>query len=181
LATAVICGLSEACGEICVVMDADFSHPPEEIPTLIAAIRNGNCDLAIGSRYVEGGAVDSRWSWFRRVNSRLATLLARGLTGIADPMAGFFAIRRAVFERAGELRPLGYKILLELVVRCDCRNVVEVPILFRDRAEGESKLSMRQQWLYLRHLLRLYSARYLSRRSVHQESVPVDEPKRRAA
>jgi dolichol-phosphate mannosyltransferase len=162
-------------------MDADFSHPPEEVPTLVAAVRAGDCEMAVGSRYVAGGEVDAGWSWFRRVNSRVATLLARGLTDIADPMAGFFAIRRSALERAGELRPLGYKILLELVVRCDCRKVVEVPILFRDRVEGESKLSMRQQWLYLRHLMRLYAVRYLSRRSAQPRSAPVEEPRRRAA
>jgi dolichol-phosphate mannosyltransferase len=111
----------------------------------------------------------------------VATLLSRGLTDIADPMAGFFAIRRTVVERGGELRPLGYKIALELIVRCDCRNVVEVPILFRDREEGESKLSMRQQWLYIRHLLRLYAAQYLIGHRTHSKREPVDQPHRHAA
>lgn len=181
LATAVVRGLCEANAEICVVMDADFSHPPEEVPALVAALLHSDREMAIGSRYVEGGAIDANWSRFRRLNSRVATLLAQGLTHIADPLAGFFAIRRNVVERGGELRPLGYKIALELIVRCDCRKVVEVPILFRDRAEGESKLSLRQQWLYLRHLARLYAARYLSRRGALQPTVPVAEPQRRAA
>lgn len=181
LATAVIRGLQEAQGEICVVMDADFSHPPEEVPVLVAAVRMGDCEMAVGSRYVSGGEVDKNWSLFRRINSRVATLLARGLTDIADPMAGFFAIRKTVFQRTTELRPLGYKIALELIVRCDCRNVVEVPIQFRDRATGESKLSMRQQWLYLRHLGRLYAARYLTRRGMRRQRQESIEPQRRAA
>lgn len=181
LATAVVRGLVDANGEICVVMDADFSHPPDAVPTLVAAVRDGDCEMAIGSRYIEGGAVDAGWSWFRRANSRVATLLARGLTDIADPMAGFFAVRRSVFERAGELRPLGYKIALELIVRCDCKKVVEVPILFRDRAAGESKLSMRQQWLYLRHLMRLYAVRYFARRPVRPQPAHAASPQQRAA
>lgn len=181
LATAVVRGLRAAYGEICVVMDADFSHPPDAVSKLVAAVRDGGFEMAIGSRYVSGGAVDENWSWFRRANSRVATLLARGLTNIADPMAGFFAIRRDVVARAGELRPLGYKIALELVVRCDCRRVVEVPIRFQDRAVGESKMSVRQQWQYLRHLGRLYVARYLSGRRGAEKTTPTVEPARRAA
>lgn len=178
LATAVLRGFAAAIGDVCVVMDADFSHPPKAIPELVAAIRTGGCDMAIGSRYVRGSAVDASWSWLRRVNSRVATLLARGLTDVADPMAGFFAIRQSTLARAAALRPIGYKIAIELIVRCDCRNVAEVPILFQDRVVGESKMSARQQWLYLRHLARLYAVRYLNRGRL---PAPVAEPQRRAA
>jgi dolichol-phosphate mannosyltransferase len=181
LATAVLRGFEAASGDICVVMDADLSHPPEAIPELVAAIRARDCDMAIGSRYVRGGGVDAGWSWSRRVNSRVATLLARGLTDMADPMAGFFAIRRSTLARAAVLRPIGYKIALELIVRCDCRNVVEVPILFQDRAVGESKMSLRQQWLYVRHLGRLYAARFWTRRRVEREAVWEGGDRRRAA
>lgn len=181
LATAVIRGLQATSSEICVVMDADFSHPPEAVPKLVEAVREGGSEMAIGSRYILGGAVDENWSWFRRANSRVATYLAKGLTRISDPMAGFFAIRRDVFTRAGVVRPLGYKIALELLVRCDCRHVAEVPIRFQDRAVGESKMTMRQQWLYLRHLGRLYAARYLKRRGVTAQSPPTEEPRRQAA
>ena len=185
LATAVLRGFEKARGEICVVMDADFSHPPAMVPALIAAVRSPECDLAIGSRYVAGGAVDASWSWFRRLNSRVASLLARGLTDAADPMAGFFAIKTATLSRATTLRPLGYKIALELIVRCQCRNVVEVPIMFRDRTIGESKLSLAQQWLYLRHLGRLYAALYaptrLWPRSAASRRVELPPSKRRAA
>jgi dolichol-phosphate mannosyltransferase len=162
LATAVLHGLRAARGNICVVMDADFSHPPEAVPALVAAAKSPDCDMAIGSRYVVGGAVDRNWGWFRRLNSRVASLLARGLTSAADPMAGFFAIRTEQLKRAAAIRPIGYKIALELIVRCDCRRIVEVPISFHDRRIGKSKLSLAQQWLYLRHLARLYAARYSS-------------------
>jgi dolichol-phosphate mannosyltransferase len=175
LATAVLRGLQLATGNVLVVMDADFSHPPEAVPALLAAAESPECDLAIGSRYVAGGALDPNWSSLRRLNSYLATLLARGLTDASDPMAGFFAIRRETLARAKTLRPLGYKILLELVVRCNCRRIVEIPIMFQDRISGESKLSLTQQWLYVRHLARLYAARYLDRRTA-SKAASLDEP-----
>src|SRR4051812_13174266 len=161
LATAVLKGLRDSVGEICVVMDADGSHPPAAVPELVDAARSPFCDVAIGSRYVRGGSADEKWSFGRRINSLGATLLARGLTRARDPMAGFFAIRQAKIAQANSLQPLGYKILLELIVRCDCRRIVEVPIHFQDRTLGESKLSTAQMWLYLRHLSRLYAVRYL--------------------
>jgi dolichol-phosphate mannosyltransferase len=160
LATAVLCGLRAAAGEICVVMDADFSHPPETVPRLVSAVRAADCEMAIGSRYVPGGSLDRKWSWARRWNSKVASLLAYGLTSVADPMAGFFAIKRETLARSAEFRPLGYKIALELIVRCNCRGIVEIPIAFQDRCLGESKLTTTQQWLYLRHLGRLYGAKY---------------------
>ena len=185
LATAVLRGLQLANGNVLVVMDADFSHPPEAVPALVAAAASPQCDLAIGSRYVAGGAVDPNWSWRRRINSKVAGLLARGLTDVSDPMAGFFAIRRDTLARAKTLRPLGYKILLELVVRCGCRRIVEIPIEFHDRMSGESKLSLAQQWLYVRHLARLYAARYLGQRTVSVPANPdrstAQAPTRRAA
>ncbi|HEX3600666.1 MAG TPA: polyprenol monophosphomannose synthase [Lacipirellulaceae bacterium] len=161
LATAVLKGLSEAAGEICVVMDADGSHPPDAVPDLVAAVRSPFCDVSIGSRYIPGGSADENWGWFRRLNSSLATLLARGLTRAADPLAGFFAVRKSTLAQAKTLCPLGYKILLEIIVRADCRRIVEVPIHFQDRKLGQSKLSIKQQWLYLRHLAKLYAVRYL--------------------
>jgi dolichol-phosphate mannosyltransferase len=185
LASAVLRGLRESRGEICVVMDADFSHPPEIVPALVAAAQSPECDMAIGSRYVAGGSVAQDWSWFRRLNSRVATLLARGLTNASDPMAGLFAIRKSTLVRAGELRPLGYKVALELIVRCSCRNVVEVPIHFQDRAAGDSKMTLEQQWLYLRHLMRLYRSHYLSPRTATNAATkplaPAAEPTRRVA
>lgn len=166
LSTAVLTGFREAAGDICVVMDADGSHPPEAVPQLVEAVRYPFCDVAIGSRYTRGGSADENWGWFRRLNSTFATILARGLTPARDPLAGFFAVHRAtVLTHVDSLQPLGYKILLELIVRCDCRRITEVPIRFRNRAVGTSKLSFKQQWLYLKHLARLYAARYLPTRT----------------
>ena len=156
LSGAVLHGLREAQGAILAVMDADLSHPPEAVPDLLHAIRAG-ADFAIGSRYVQGGSTDPAWSLYRRLNSRLARLFARPLAAVRDPLAGFFALPRSRFAQARDLDPVGYKIGLELLVKCRCRNVVEVPIHFRDRAHGSSKLTLREQMNYVRHLGRLYA------------------------
>jgi len=160
LATAVICGLRHTIGHIVVVMDADLSHPPESVPQLLNALRNKDADFVIGSRYVDGGSVDDSWSLLRHINSRVATLLAVGLTSAKDPMAGFFALRRSSLLDLSTLRPCGYKIGLELIVKCGCENVAEVPIRFEDRQRGESKLNLKQQWLYVKHLALLYLYRF---------------------
>jgi dolichol-phosphate mannosyltransferase len=170
LSSAVICGLRAAAGQILVVMDADLSHPPEAIPEMVAACRKPLVDFVIGSRHAVGGSISQTWSVFRRLNSSVATLLARGLTAARDPMSGFFALQRSTFESASDVCPIGYKIGLELIVRCDCRQIVEVPIHFEDRVAGESKLTMMQQWHYLRHLARLYWAKYaMPTRSTRRE------------
>jgi dolichol-phosphate mannosyltransferase len=156
LATAVIAGLQAAHGEIVVVMDADLSHPPESIPALVDHLRDPRVEMAIGSRFVAGGRVDLHWPLHRRLNSLVGRLLARPLTPVRDMMSGFFAVRRRDL-RLTELRPVGYKIALELIVRHRWRNVVEIPISFTDRAAGQTKLNIAEQLRYLRHLARLYA------------------------
>jgi len=155
LATAVISGLRQARGEVCVVMDADLSHPPEAIPQLLAAMEDTSVQAAVGSRFVPGGKVDLHWPLHRRLNSLLGRLAARPLTSVRDMMAGFFCVRRSEID-FDRLAPIGYKILLELIVRHGWRRIVEVPITFRDRAAGETKLNLAEQLRYLRHLGRLY-------------------------
>lgn len=163
LATAVIHGLREARGELCVVMDADLSHPPEAIPKLLEAMRDPRVQMAIGSRFVRGGSVDLHWPLHRRLNSWVARMLARPLTSVKDMMAGFFCVRRAELE-LDRLSPVGYKIALELIVRHRWKNVVEVPITFSDRSAGQTKLNLAEQLRYLRHLRRLYSHVLFGRR-----------------
>jgi dolichol-phosphate mannosyltransferase len=163
LATAVIAGLRAARGELVVVMDADLSHPPEAIPTLLAAMGDPQVQMAIGSRFVPGGRVDLHWPLHRRLNSLLGRCLARPLTNVRDMMSGFFCVRRRDLD-LDRLKPVGYKIALELIVRHGWRNVVEVPITFSDRAAGRTKLSVAEQVRYLRHLARLYTYVYLRRR-----------------
>ena len=156
LASAVEEGFGRARGSILVVMDADGSHPPAAIPQLVAAVRDG-AEFALGSRYVDGGSAPGM-STGRRILSRGATALARPLTPVKDPMSGIFAVRRDVVERA-PLSPLGFKIGLEVLVRCRPRPIAEIPILFRPRSAGSSKLGEGEIGRYLRHIGRLYGFR----------------------
>lgn len=156
LATAVIAGLRAARGALCVVMDADLSHPPERIADLLAAMADPQVQMAIGSRFVPGGKVDLHWPLHRRINSWLGRLLARPLTNVRDTMSGFFCVRRRDLD-LDALQPVGYKIALELIVRHGWTNIVEVPITFADRAAGRTKLDLTEHLRYLRHLGRLYS------------------------
>lgn len=141
-----------------VVMDADLSHPPERIADLLAAL-DDDCDMVVGSRYAPGGVIDRTWSRWRVLNSRVATSLALPLVDCSDPMAGFFATDRRVLPDLQTLRPVGYKIALELMVRGKLR-VKELPIDFRDRSLGSSKMNWRQQLNYLHHLYHLYRFKF---------------------
>jgi dolichol-phosphate mannosyltransferase len=159
LSGAVLHGIAAARGRTLVVMDADLQHPPERVPALLEALDDSanGVDFALGSRYVPGGSTDDRWTLFRKINSWVATFLARPFAGnVRDPMSGFFALRRSTFDRAQRLTPLGYKIALELMCKCRVRNVREIPIHFGLRTKGESKLTLKQQFKYLEHLSRLY-------------------------
>ena len=154
LSTAVMSGFEVASGDIVVVMDADLSHPPEKIPEMIGRIESGDAQMVVGSRYVKGGAVEN-WPVHRRAISKGATLLARGLTKVKDPMSGFFAMKRSVVDDV-ELNPIGYKIGLEILVKGKYDSVVEVPITFADRKAGKSKLGASVYLKYLDHCTRLY-------------------------
>ena len=160
LALSVLDGMAAAAGEYLVVMDADLSHPVDRIPALLREVRSGSGVFALGSRYVGEGSFDRRWSLWRFLNSRMATLLAKPLVPVNDPMSGFLAVRKRDLGDLGRLRPIGYKIALELMVRSDFRRIVEVPIAFSDRQAGKSKMNLAQQWKYLRHLRRLYVYRF---------------------
>jgi dolichol-phosphate mannosyltransferase len=162
LSSAVVRGFREAKHDILLCMDADLSHPPEALPNVIAPIEARAAEFCIGSRYAQGGKTKEDWGLLRRINSQGATLLARPLTRVRDPMAGFFCLRREVLARAEQagLDAIGYKIALEILIKARCRQVTEVPIEFSDRLFGRSKLTFRQQLLYLQHLVRLYRFRW---------------------
>lgn len=160
LATAVLHGLDAARGELVLVMDADLSHPADRIPEMVAKLESGAHDFVLGSRYIAGGSLDASWTWFRHLNSKIATWLALPLTRVRDPMSGFFAFRRAAMPERRLLSPIGYKIGLELLVKGEFKNPGEVAIHFADRVRGESKLSWKEQVHYLRHLRRLYQYRF---------------------
>lgn len=159
LGGAVVEGLRRAQGTWVVVMDADLQHPPDLVPALVAAGDDAAADLVVASRYVDGGNRDGLANAYRRVVSQGSTLLAkamfgRTLAGVTDPMSGFFAVRATSLDAAA-LRPLGYKILLELMVRTKPRRIVEVPFAFGTRFAGESKSSLAEGLRFLRHLATL--------------------------
>jgi len=157
LATAVIRGWQAARGEILAVMDADLQHPPATLTQLVQAIRTGS-DLAVASRHVEEGGV-SDWSLARRIVSRTAqliglTLLPEVVGRVSDPMSGYFMLQRRVI--AGKhLNPTGYKILIEVLARGSAGKVAEFGYVFRERQEGQSKVSAAIYLQYVQHLLRL--------------------------
>ena len=156
LATAVAHGIEVSSGDIVVVMDADLSHPASAIPEMVERLQTGSSDFVLGSRYVEGGTTHDDWSLFRKLNSIVPSLLARPLCHLKDPMSGFFAIRREDMPDSSLLAPIGYKIALEIFVKGNFQRASEVPIHFADRQYGESKLSLKEQLNFLRHLARLY-------------------------
>ena len=145
--------------DVVVQMDADFSHDPGDAGRLLRRIADG-ADVAIGSRYVEGGSLDERWHLRRRLLSRWGNRLARwvgGLKGVSDCTAGFKAIRTEKLRAAGlgSVRAKGYVFQVELLhrlIRCGAR-VVEEPIHFRDRERGETKLGMANMLEFLLSLL----------------------------
>jgi dolichol-phosphate mannosyltransferase len=153
LSTAVLRGMAEARTDLCVVMDADLSHPPEAIPWLVRAVQEG-ADVAVGSRYVPGGDID-QWPLFRRLASKAGTLLARPLTPVRDPMAGFFCLRKSLMDGV-TLKPRGFKILLEILARTGTRRTFEVPIRFEDRSAGDSKFSGKERREFLKQVWTLY-------------------------
>ncbi len=158
LSLAVLDGIRAARFDRVCVMDADLSHPADRIPDLLAALGDG-CDLALGARYAPGAAIAEDWGFGRRLNSWAATLLARPLVRCSDPMSGFFAADRRRLPDPSRLDPIGYKIALELMVRGPLR-VREIPISFRDRSRGVSKMNWREQRNTLVHLGRLYRFRF---------------------
>lgn len=157
LSSAVVEGFRAAKGTILGVMDADHSHDARILPDLIRLVSDGKANCAVGSRRVTGGGVDE-WPLHRKLFSGFATGLARFLTrvSIQDPMSGFFCISRSVFESVqSRLKPKGYKILLEILVRANSLEVKEIPYVFSDRKQNDSKLSFSVASDFLKQLASL--------------------------
>ncbi len=157
LASAVVRGWQAARGEVLAVIDADLQHPPETALELWKEMERG-ADLAVASRHVRGGGV-SDWSPVRRLLSRGAQLLGLvllpGVLGrVSDPLSGFFMVRRSALAGVA-LRPAGYKILIDVLGRGRVRWIAEVGYVFRERDEGQSKVTAGIYVAYLRHLVRL--------------------------
>jgi dolichol-phosphate mannosyltransferase len=162
LASAVIEGFSEAKGNILGVMDADLSHPPESIPDMIQPISKGKADFTIGSRYVHDGDIEG-WPLTRKIISKSATILTRHLTDVKDPMSGFFFLKKKVIDNI-YLSAKGYKICLEIIVKGNYKNIKEVPITFKDRHKGTSKLNKGEYFNYIYNVANLSIYNYFRRK-----------------
>ncbi|HLC56854.1 MAG TPA: glycosyltransferase [Candidatus Nanoarchaeia archaeon] len=154
LASAVLDGIDISKGEIIGFMDADLSHPAEKIFDMVKPILNDEAEITIGSRLIEGGGV-TNWPEQRRLTSRIATILAKPVTNIKDPMSGFFFFKREVIEET-RLVPRGYKIGLEILAKGNYNKAIEIPYMFKNRTDGKSKLGMKQNMEYVTQLGDLY-------------------------
>ncbi|WP_396644717.1 glycosyltransferase [Microbacterium sp.] len=158
LGGAVVDGIRAAASDFCVVMDGDLQHPPEVIAELLARAEVGDADVIVASRYIAGGTSDGLANAVRTLVSRGSTLLTkamfpRKLHNCSDPMTGFFLIDRRALD-VEDLRPRGFKILLEILARKQMR-VAEVPFSFAPRFAGESKASFSQGMRFLTQLTML--------------------------
>lgn len=136
-------------GAECIIqMDSDFSHDPKDIPRLVKGLEDA--DMVIGSRYVEGGSIPKEWSLIRKLNSRVGNIVARyvaGLYPIKDCTAGFRIIRADVLSRISlsSIKVQGYVFMVALLnaIRVQGARIKEIPVDFRERTVGVSKLGIR--------------------------------------
>ncbi len=164
LSSAVVEAARHARGDWVLVMDADLQHPPETAALLARTAMRHDCDIVVGTRYAGRGEQAYGLGSSRRVLvSSYATrlvkdLFPRRLAMVSDPLSGLFAFRRASVDLS-RLRPTGFKILLEILVRNPVARVAEVAYSFEPRAAGKSNASLRQGVAFLRHVARLRGAR----------------------
>jgi glycosyltransferase involved in cell wall biosynthesis len=163
LGAAVIQGIRAARAPWVCVMDADLQHPPELVAALLEQSDSRELDIVVASRYSDDGDANG-FGWARAMASRSTTtaarmLFPRRLRDVSDPMSGFFLVRREALDLDG-LRPRGFKILLEILVRHPRLRAAEVSFEFGERRAGRSKASIREGMRYLGLLARLRFARF---------------------
>ena len=160
LVTAVVYGMSMAQAGYIAVIDADLQHPPALLRQLYEQAVMQDVDLVLASRYIQGGSNQGLASGGRRLISvgmkwMAKLLFPEQLWRISDPLSGFFLLRRSLLNNVS-LRPIGYKILLEVLLRCQWQDVLEVPYCFHARIHGQSKANLHQGTLALLHMQRLW-------------------------
>jgi len=155
LASAVVEGFKQAKGKYIIVMDADLQHPPELIPLMVTRLQES--DVVIPSRFICGGS-DGGLNWLRKLISWSARAIGRfsikRLRAISDCTSGYFGINRTVVEQV-KLEPIGWKILMEVLVKGQYSTVHEVPYAFEARDAGQSKMSLKEEVNYMKHIVRL--------------------------
>ena len=156
LSSAILNGIQHATSDTIVVMDSDMSHPPHIIPKMLDALRQYQCDLVVASRYIKGGKI-SGWPLKRKIISKGATIIAKKGLGIkpSDPMSGFFVFKKNILKGIN-FDAIGYKILLEILVKKNGINVREIPYTFEERTIGSSKMSVSTIWDYVKSVWKLY-------------------------
>ena len=168
LATAVLKGFELAKGDYIAVMDADLQHPPAILKSMYAVMETG-VDFCVPSRFIPGGS-DGGLGPYRKLVSGVARYIGKimlpSLRKITDPTSGLFMFRRSVIEGA-DLRPIGWKIMVEVLAMGSYRTVVEIPYKFQARPAGESKLSSKVTVEYLKQVAEL------TRRGKKQSDVTV--------
>lgn len=156
LGTAVVRGFELAGGDTITVMDADLQHPPEMLLPMLSAIHS-DCDIVIPSRFIPGGD-DGGLNLVRKLISAIARymgkLMLKRVRSINDPTSGFFMFKKEIIKDV-ELKPIGWKILIEILVKGNYSNIIEIPYQFHVRTSGESKMSLKEQWNYISHLVTL--------------------------
>ena len=169
LATAVIEGFGMAQGKYIVVMDADLQHPPEILRPMYAAITAEGCDFCIPSRFIPGGS-DGGLSLYRKFVSATARYIGKAMLSsirkVSDPTGGLFMFRRECIDGA-DLRPIGWKILIEVLAMAKYDSICEIPYTFCEREHGESKLSAKVTKEYLQQV------RMLRKREIKRGNVRV--------
>ncbi|MEN6611445.1 MAG: polyprenol monophosphomannose synthase [Methanoregulaceae archaeon] len=149
-------GMKHAKADIIQCIDCDFSHPPERIPDFYPLIKDQGYDMVIGSRYIREGRV-LNWSLTRRVLSFGAALLGRVLIPhVHDSGSGFFAFRKSVIENVS-LKPRGFRMGFEILGKGNWVRVREIPICFKDRIEGQSKMRFAIVIDYLKQWINIVS------------------------
>jgi dolichol-phosphate mannosyltransferase len=157
LIPAILDGVRQSSGTNVLIMDADFSHPPEVIPRIMSELKRNPNSIVIGSRYIEGGRVIG-WPTRRKILSKGASTLARlglNVKSVKDPMSGLFALPRELIQNIS-IATKGYKILLEILVKNKEIPVIEVPYTFTDRQSGKSKMSYNVILNYAEAIWELY-------------------------
>lgn len=156
LSNSIVFGLKHARGDVIVVMDADLQHPPEMLPKLISGIEQKEADIVIASRFAKGARIDFGIS--RTIVSKvfmfMSHLCCPKTSKIRDTSTGFFAFRKKVVENV-KLKPLGFKMLLEILAKGHYSKIIEIPFHFKEREKGKSKFNFKQTKLTFKHLFRI--------------------------
>ena len=148
LGSAVMEGFQKSTRDVIGVIDADLSHDPVLVPRLIHGLRDH--DIMIGTRYDPESRVE-KWPWYRKVISQTGVFMARQLTGVKDPLAGFFFLHRRVIDDF-ELTSPGYKILFDILIKGKYESFSEIPFIFRNRQFSSSKLNFLEYYLFAKQL-----------------------------